>query len=73
MLFNELKSFYFTYSFVFLWTDWYATINSMELSDYAPSGVWTLVDAPAEIRIMQLNESPYENRSEMVFYMSKYS
>ena len=39
-------------------TDWYATINSMELSDYAPSGVWTLIDAPAEIRTIQSNESP---------------
>lgn len=50
---------------------WYATANSMELSDYGPSGIWTLIDAPAEIRTIQSTEPPYETRSEMVFFMSK--
>jgi hypothetical protein len=52
---------------------WYATANSMELSDYVPSGTWTLINAPAEIRIVQSHESPYESRTEMVFFMSKSS
>ncbi|CAF3033304.1 unnamed protein product [Rotaria sp. Silwood2] len=48
---------------------WYATANSMELSDYVPSGIWTLIDAPAEIRTIQSPDPPYESRSEMVFFM----
>lgn len=52
---------------------WYATANSMELSDYAPSGTWTLIGAPAEIRIVNSTEPPYESRTEIVFFMSKYS
>jgi hypothetical protein len=43
----------------------------MELSDYVASGTWTLIDAPAEIRIVQSSEPPYESRTEMVFFMSK--
>jgi len=43
----------------------------MELSDYVPSGTWTLTDAPAKIRIVQSHEAPYESRTEMVFFMSK--
>jgi len=43
----------------------------MELSDYVKSGTWTLIGAPAEIRIVQSSEPPYESRTEMVFFMSK--
>jgi hypothetical protein len=43
----------------------------MELSDYVPSGTWTLIDAPAEIRIVRSSEPPYESRTEMVFFMGK--
>jgi hypothetical protein len=50
---------------------WYATANSMELSDYVPSGTWILIGAPAEIRIIRSSEPPYETRTEMVFFMSK--
>ncbi len=50
---------------------WYATANSMELSDYVPSGTWILIGAPAEIRIIRSSDPPYETRTEMVFFMSK--
>jgi len=43
----------------------------MELSDYAESGTWELVDAPAEIRIIHSPESPFESRTEIVFFLSK--
>jgi nicotinic acetylcholine receptor len=43
----------------------------MELSDYVTSGTWTLLSAPAEIRIINSSEPPYESRTEMVFFMSK--
>ncbi|UJR22589.1 hypothetical protein I4U23_025634 [Adineta vaga] len=49
--------------------DWYATENSMELSDYVTSGTWTLLSAPAKIRIIKSSEPPYESRTEMVFSM----
>lgn len=41
----------------------------MELSDYVKSGTWDLIEAPAEIRIIQSNDPPYQNRTEMVFFM----
>lgn len=41
----------------------------MELSDYAQSGTWDLIEAPAEIRMIQSADPPYQNRTEMVFYM----
>jgi hypothetical protein len=50
---------------------WYATEKFMELSDYAESGTWELVDAPAEIRIIHSPIPPYESRTEIVFFMSK--
>jgi hypothetical protein len=43
----------------------------MELSDYVPSGTWTLIDAPAEIRVIRSAEPPYESHTEMVFFMSE--
>ena len=43
----------------------------MELSDYVASGTWTLIDAPAEIRVVRSTEPPYESRTEMVFFMSE--
>jgi len=50
--------------------DWYATPNSMELSDYAKSGTWSLLDAPAEMRIVRSPEPPYTAHTEIVFFMS---
>ena len=50
---------------------WYATENSMELSDYLNSSTWYLSSAPAKIRIIHSPEPPYESRTEVVFFMSK--
>jgi hypothetical protein len=50
---------------------WYATENSMELSDYVPSGTWSLIEAPAEIRLIPSSEPPHSVRTEMIFFMGK--
>lgn len=50
--------------------DWYATPNSMELSDYAKSGTWSLLAAPAEMRTVRSPDPPYTAHTEIVFFMT---
>ena len=42
----------------------------MELADYLNSSTWYLSSAPAEIRIINSSQPPYESRTEVVFFMS---